>query len=149
MTELAIYRAEATTGNNITLPRRLGKLFNIADALPNGQSYDLLLNHLQQLWPDLNITSDNSMEAGTPFYRSTTCRSLTYVRKDGIRYGSIANRRTKADSLAFICDGPRCRVPVQILILLSVKLEGKSPHVCALIQCMRQDDNIPDFPWDH
>ncbi|KAF9461453.1 hypothetical protein BDZ94DRAFT_1310595 [Collybia nuda] len=148
MTELAMYRAEASAGNGVSLPRRVSKLFNVSNILPDGQSYSLLLHYLQNLWPDLNIQSDNSMEEGTYFYRSTTCRPLTYVRKDGIRYGSIANKRTKADSLAFISDGPNHRVPVEIIALLSVKLSGQPPHVCAVVHRMRKDDDIPALPWD-
>jgi hypothetical protein len=148
MTELAIYRAEASVGNNVTLPCRLSKLFDVSSILPDGQSYSLLLQYFKHLWPDLNIKNDNSMEEGTSFYRAKTCRPLTYVRKDGIRYGSTMNKRTKADSLAFISDRAGHRVPVEIISILSVKLAEKPPHVCALIQRMRRDDNIPSFPWD-
>ncbi|KAG6883507.1 hypothetical protein C0992_008597, partial [Termitomyces sp. T32_za158] len=133
MTDLAIYRAEANADNNVKLPRRLGSASNIAEVLPDG---------------NLNITSDTSMEPGTPFYRSCTCHALTYIRKDGIWYGSTSNRRTQADSFAFISNGQDRRIPVQIISLLSIKLAEKPPHVCAIVHRLSQDDNIPLFPWD-
>ncbi|KAF5384411.1 hypothetical protein D9615_003304 [Tricholomella constricta] len=147
MTELAIYRAEAAIGNNISLPRRLGKTFDVSTLLPGGLSYTLLLRYLQGLWPDLNLVSDNSSEPGTPFYRSTSCRLLAYVRKDGIRYGSLQNKKTLADSKVFLLENSR-RVPVEIIALLMVRLGDKQPHVCALVHRMRRDNNIPPLPWD-
>lgn len=148
MSDLAVYRAEASLGNNVSLPRRLGKTCNIADLLPNGRSYALMLKYAQDLWPDLNIIDDHSMEDGLPFYRSQTCRPLTYIRKDGIRYGATSNKRTKVDSLAFISDGPGHRAPAEILSLVSVKVDEKPPHVCALVHRMQRDEDIPVFPWD-
>jgi len=149
MTELAIYRAEALV-DHVSLPRRLGKPFNVASILPDsdGIAYRLLLHYLQELWPDLNIIDDASIQDGTPFYRSKAVRPVAYIRKDGIRYGSSINKRTKADSFAFISDGSDRRVPVEIVALLSVTLGEKAPHVCALIRRMSRDNNIPEFPWD-
>jgi hypothetical protein len=148
MTELAVYHAKASAGNNVTLPRCLSKLFDVSSILPDSQSYSLLLQYFQCLWPDLNMKNDNSMEEGTSFYCAKTCQPLTYVRKDGIRYRSMMNKRTKANSLALIYNRPGHHVPVEIISILSVKLAEKPPHVCALIQRMRKDDDIPSFPWD-
>jgi hypothetical protein len=148
MTELAMYRAEASIGNNVTLPHRLGKTINVADLLPDGRAYYLLLRYLQELWPDLGVVDDASIQDGTPFYRSKTTHAVAYVRKDGIRYGSTTNKRTDVDSMVFISDGPDRRVPAEIIAILSVKLGEKLPHVCALVRRMYRDDDIPSFPWD-
>lgn len=102
MTELAIYRAEASAGNDVSLPRCVSRPLDISRILPNGASYGLLLRYVQDLWPDLNVIDDNSLEEGTPFYRSKATRPLAYVRKNGIRYSSTSNRRTNADSVAFM-----------------------------------------------
>lgn len=148
MTELAIYRAEASAGNDVSLPRCVSKPLDISRILPNGASYGLLLRYVQALWPDLNVIDDNSLEEGTPFYRSKATRPLAYVRKNGIRYSSTSNRRTNADSVAFIYNEPNGRIPVEIIALLSVQLGDKAPHVCAIVRPMHVDDNIPSFPWD-
>ena len=147
MTELATYRAEASL-DNVSLPRRLGKFFNVANLLPDGRAYSLLLRYLQVLWPDLNIIDESSVGAGTTFYRSKSCRLLSYVRKDGIRYGSTSNRRTKADSLAFILDSTGKPVPVETIALFSIQLGDHPTHICALVHRMYRDNHIPSFPWD-
>ena len=148
MTELAMYQAEASIGNNITLPHRLGKLVNVADILPDGTAYSLMLQYLRELWPDLNVVDDASLQGGMPFYRSKSIRTISYVQKDGIHYGSATNKCTDADSVVFISGGPDCRIPAEIIAILSVKLEEKPPHVCTLVRQMYGDDDIPSFPWD-
>lgn len=148
MTDLAIYRAEASDGNNVSLPRRLGKFFDVATLLPGGQSYVLLLHYLRNLWPELHIVDDSSLDEGITFYRARSCRRLVYVRKDGIRYGLTTNKRTDADSMAFILSSAGHPIPVEIIALLSVKLGQQRPHVCALIRRMYKDNQIPTFPWD-
>ncbi|RDB30064.1 hypothetical protein Hypma_014106 [Hypsizygus marmoreus] len=148
MTELAIYRAEASLNNSVALPRRLGKFFDVSDLLPNGASYSLMLRYVQTLWPDEDIINDQSLDNGTPFYRAKTCRPLSYVRKDGIRFGSTHNRATNADSIAFMLDEAGHRVPIEIVSLLSVQLAEKTPHVCAIVRRMYCNDDIPVFPWD-
>lgn len=149
MTDLARFRAETSLDGRIQVPRRLPKLADVSAVVPDGNAYPLLLVYLQNLWPELNIIDDNSLAEGTPFYRAKTCRPLTYITKDGIRYGSICNKRTAADSFAFISsEHGTARFPVQIIALLSVKFNQQPTHVCAIVQRMRQDDNLPSFPWD-
>ncbi|KII92119.1 hypothetical protein PLICRDRAFT_461608 [Plicaturopsis crispa FD-325 SS-3] len=147
MTELAIYRSEASA-DNISLPKRMPKLINLRGILPAGRVYELSVRYFQQLWPALNIISDSSLEDGTPLYASQVARLLTYIRKDGIRYGSASNKRTQADRYAFISDGAGGRYPAEISALLSFKLAAKPVHVCAVIRRMYADDDIPVFPWD-
>jgi hypothetical protein len=43
MSELAMYQAAASADNNVTLPRRVGKPFNISRLLPDGSAYSLVL----------------------------------------------------------------------------------------------------------
>jgi hypothetical protein len=147
MTELAIYQSEALAASSVSLPHRLGKHIDICSLMPTGSSYTLILTYCQQLWPDLNLVSDASLHEGTPLLKNQVCRSLTYVRKDGIRYGSVLNKRTKADQYAFISDG-LTRIPVEISALLGIKIGDKSLHVCAIVRRMRTDDHMPLFPWD-
>ena len=147
LTELAISRSEVSV-DSVSIPRRLGKPINIYDHFPDGGTYALLLEHCQRLWPDLRLINDASLEDGTPFYRSEVCRTLPFIRKDGIRYGSRANKRTRVDCYAFISQGNDRRVPVEISSLFSIQVGDKPPHVCALIRRMSSDNNIPPMPWD-
>jgi hypothetical protein len=147
LTELAISRSEVSV-DSVSIPRRRGKPINICDRYPDGGAYALLLGHCQRLWPDLNLINDVSLEDGTPFYRSEVCHELPFIRKEGIRYGSMANKRTRADCYAFISRGIDRRVPVEISSLFSIQVGDKPPHICALIQRMSSDDNIPRMPWD-
>lgn len=57
------------------------------------------------------------------------------------------NRRTHADSFAFISQG-RTRVPVQITALFVVGVLDVVPHVCAVVRRLVSDDDIPAMPWD-
>lgn len=148
MTELAIYHAEAFLGNNITLPRRTQRLIDVSTILPDALSYTLMLRYLRNLWPDLNLVSDTTIEEGTPFYRSKYCRPLLYIKKDGIRYGSLQNKATSADSKAFILGNDGYRQPVEILSLLAVQIGDMPSHVCAFVHKMHRDARLPPFPWD-
>ncbi|KAG1832700.1 hypothetical protein EV424DRAFT_1627097, partial [Suillus variegatus] len=98
-------------------------------------------------YTDLNLVSDLSCDDGTPFRANKVARALTYIRKDGIRYGCTMNRRTQADSFAFISQG-RVRVPVQITALFVVGVLDTIPHVCAVVRRLVSDDDIPAMPWD-
>src|ERR1700733_6274519 len=137
--------AEASLDNNVTLPRHLGNLFNIVDLLPNGEAYVLMLNYLQKLWPALHILNDSSVDDGVVFYRSKSCRLISYVHKDGIGYGSTSNKRTNADSMAFILNDANCAVPAEIVALLSVKVGEQRPQVCAIVCRIYQDQHIHVF----
>lgn len=106
-----------------------------------------MLAHCQLLWPDLNIIDDHSMEDGTPLYGHRTAKSLSYIRKDGIRYGCSTNKKSQVDSFAFISTAGS-RVPIQIHYLFLIEFAGKSPQVSALVRRMVSDANIPVFPWD-
>ncbi|KAH9921364.1 hypothetical protein B0H21DRAFT_701660 [Amylocystis lapponica] len=149
MTELAIYRSEATT-DRIKLPRIVGKEINLRDYLGpgTGRLYGLVLAYCQQLYPDLNLIDDFSLEDGTILSARKVARALPYIRKDGIRYGSTANKRTKADSYTFISDGAGQRCAVEISALLGLKILDNSPHICAVIRRFKPAENLPPFPWD-
>jgi hypothetical protein len=73
MSELAMYRAAALADNNVTLPCCVGKPFNISRLLPDGSADSLVLQYLQQLWPELNVVHDNSMAEGIYLYHSKAC----------------------------------------------------------------------------
>ncbi|KAG1810737.1 hypothetical protein EV424DRAFT_1571382, partial [Suillus variegatus] len=147
MTQIAVYQSEAAE-DNVRLPLRNAKLINLrAYGSPPGTFYLILLQYFHSLWPDLNLVSNLSCDDGTPFRANKVARALTYIRKDGIRYGCTMNRRTQADSFAFISQG-RVRVPVQITALFVVGVLDTIPHVCAVVRRLVSDDDIPAMPWD-
>ncbi|KAG1734538.1 hypothetical protein EDD22DRAFT_1011418 [Suillus occidentalis] len=145
MTDIAVYQSEAAQ-DNIRLPLRQAKFINLRTFGPEGVLYPLLISYCRALWPDLNIVDDFSLDNGTVFFASKVARALTYIRKDGIRYGCMTNRRTQTDAYGFIsCGGSR--LPAEITTLLAVGIQDKVPHVCALIRRLRSDENIPLMPW--
>ncbi|EIW84541.1 hypothetical protein CONPUDRAFT_49943 [Coniophora puteana RWD-64-598 SS2] len=149
MTEIAIYQSEAAE-DNVRLPSRAAKFVNLRAEQSNTSPdlYRLLLGYCRRLWPDLKLASDRSCRPDTtPFVSHRVARALSYVRKDGIRYGSTTNRRTQADAFAFINDSDSVRVPVRIHSLYSVVVGDKQPHVCAVIERLVSDENIPALPW--
>ncbi|KII86134.1 hypothetical protein PLICRDRAFT_115269 [Plicaturopsis crispa FD-325 SS-3] len=56
---------------------------------------------------------------------------------------AIYRSEASADNVSL----PR-RMPKYISLLLSIKLEGKPVHVCAIVQRLYSDDDIPAFPWE-
>ncbi|KAF5368271.1 hypothetical protein D9615_010359 [Tricholomella constricta] len=146
VTQIAVFQAEAKT-DGVKLPKHQKSKFIDLRSLHNGQVYGLVLAHLQQVYPDLNLIDDHSQAQGTPFWGRKSTTSVSYIRKHGLRYGCASNTRTQADSFAFITRNG-ARVPVQLHTLLVVTLAGRPPHVCALIRRLSSDENLPDFPWD-
>ncbi|KAK7459533.1 hypothetical protein VKT23_009516 [Stygiomarasmius scandens] len=155
MTEIAIFQSEAST-DSISLPRQISKHpLDLHRYTPRGiedgnlDIYSLLYEFYRDLWPDLALQLEFSLEPGLPFLSSQVARRLTYIRKDGLRYGSTSNVRTQADSMAFIARNGT-RVPVQIIdhFVVNIPNSGKRPHVCTLVQRHRIDHYIPRLPWD-
>ena len=127
--------------------RRNRKFVDLHSLDPVGQIYPLVLEYAQRLWPELGLIDDFSQAEGTPFWGGKSATTVSYVRKNGIRYGCTSNRQTQADSYAFIMkDG--VRVPAEIHTLLVLHVAAKPPNVCALVQKFVSDGNIPYFPWD-
>jgi hypothetical protein len=161
LTQIAIFRSEASTGgfdlvllsripfkritDSISLPKRIGKPIDLRSIQPVG-TYGLLLAYCRRLWPDLHLIDDFSLDEGLTFLASKSARALPYIRKDSLRYGSTSNRRTKADSYAFISLGGT-RVPVEISLLLAVQVPGKRPHICAVVRKMTVADGFRHLPW--
>ncbi|TFK58200.1 hypothetical protein BDN72DRAFT_906976 [Pluteus cervinus] len=85
------------------------------------------------------------MDDGTTLSRSRSCRRLTHLRKDRIRYGCKSNKRTQADTFAYVVNQHGNRVPVQILELLSIELDNNHREVCAIAQPLTILDE--DVPW--
>ncbi|KAF5380388.1 hypothetical protein D9615_004710 [Tricholomella constricta] len=156
MTQIAIFRSEAETADyhsdSVKLPKRLGKPVSLRNVEPAGAIYALLLAYFQTLWPDLNLVPEFSPIPGLSFVSSQVARSVPYIRKDGIRYGCTANRRTLADSLAFMSTpneaDPRVAIEIQHLFVVQVPNSNQRPHICAVIRRLRGGHNIPPFPWD-
>ncbi|KAF5384761.1 hypothetical protein D9615_001059 [Tricholomella constricta] len=151
MTQIAIFRSEAET-DSVKLPKRLGKPVSLRNIEPAGAIYALLLAYFQTLWPDLNLVPEFSPIPGRSFVSSQVARSVPYIRKDGIRYGCTANKRTHADSLAFMSTpneaDPRVAIEIQHLFVVQVPNSNQRPHICAVIRRLRGGHNIPPFPWD-
>lgn len=140
--------------DNIKLPQRLAKAHtNLRLCQPDSTLYSVLLRYSQQLWPDLHLIDDHSLGDGTPFLASSVAQALPYIQKDGLRYGSKNNRRTQADKYAFVRTHPdSSQNPVEILWLFALQISNEensnARHVCAVVQQMLEDENIPQFPWD-
>ncbi|THV04206.1 hypothetical protein K435DRAFT_649850 [Dendrothele bispora CBS 962.96] len=154
MTEIAIFQSEAST-DSCSLPRRLSKnpldlhTYRPQSVDTDLDLYSLLYEFYRTLWLDLDLQPEFSLNPGLPFLSSKVARRLTYIRKDGLRYGCTSNVQTQADSMAFILHG-ETRVPIQIVDLFVVNIHnsGKPPHVCALVRRLRINDDIPPLPWD-
>lgn len=137
----------------VKLPKRVSRKtidLNIYD--PSGHTYKLLLQHCATLWPALNLVQEFSHTPGLAFVSSSVAREVPYVRKDGIRYGCTANKRTQVDSLALITQSldSQFRYPVEIInfFVVQVPNSGLPAHVCALVRRLLSDDDIPHFLWD-
>jgi hypothetical protein len=154
MTQIAIFRSEARI-DTITLPKVLGKPINLhqvklPDArCPSNDVYTLLFEYYRTLWPNSPLRRELSFDEGHVFMGSEVARRLPYIRKDGLRYGSLGNPRSNVDSFAFI-EREGCRLPVQICDLFAVKVPelGRPTHVCAIVRRLLSDDNVPSTPWD-
>jgi len=132
--------------DNIHLPLRAAKFVDLRSYGPPGIFYPLLLEYCHNLWPDLRLVNDFACEDGTSFIASRVARALTYIRKDGIRYGCTMNRRTQSDSFGFIsCNSTR--VPVQIVALFVIGILDVVPYVCVVVRRLYSDDRLPDMPW--
>ncbi|KAL0056601.1 hypothetical protein AAF712_016795 [Marasmius tenuissimus] len=149
MTQIAMFRSEADT-DSVKLPKRFARNpQDINGQDPSGRLYRALLVYLQNLWPDLDLIPELSMQPGHPFVSKNSAHFLPYIRKDGLRYGSHTSPRTQADSFALVLDNG-VRVPVRIEYLILVRLQGsnKPPHVCIAVRRLVTDNSIPPMPWD-
>ncbi|KAI0044241.1 hypothetical protein FA95DRAFT_1497378 [Auriscalpium vulgare] len=152
MTEILVMQAEASV-DRVALPKRVGQpvnLYHIRLRHPSpADLYSLLLQHCQILWPELALRREFSMAEGTVFRHNEVARRLSYICKDGLRYGCTANQQTQSDVFAFVLRGG-LRVPVEIEYLFRVEMpdSGKPPSVCAVVRRLRRDNNIPVMPWD-
>lgn len=159
--EIAVYQSEDKVGS-VSLPKRCPRLVNLHKHTVTGVEleksvYEMLLEHAQLAWPDLHLRREFSTADGTTFVGARVARRIPYVKKDGVRYGSRGNRRTKADSYAFIRAADSTRVPIELLdlFLLEISPSGsqdngvKHQHVCALVRRFKTSSNVPALPWDH
>jgi hypothetical protein len=154
MTEIAIFRSKASV-DSVSLPKAILKPVNLHKLSPAGLDdnetnvYTLSLEHCQQVWPDLHLQRELSDQPGTAFLGHQVARRLMYIRKDGLRYGSVANTKSSVDSFAFVRKGDQ-RVPTRIEELFAVQIPGsnKPPHVCAIVRKLFSDDQVPIMPWD-
>ncbi|KAG1725027.1 hypothetical protein EDB19DRAFT_1897829 [Suillus lakei] len=81
MSQITVYQSEAAEA----------KFIDLWSHGPPGVFYTLLLEYCHRLWPQLQLVNDLSHDDGTPFLASKVARMLTYIRKDGIRYGCTMN----------------------------------------------------------
>lgn len=148
--EIARLRREASI-DGVHLPKRISKYLDLHSLLlsDGSHAYELLFSYSSKLWPQLNLRRRFSPTVGRAFLGDQVARRILYVRKDGVRYGSRANRRTQADIVAFMRVGDTKRVPVQIedLLIIEMKDSNVAPHVCAVIRRFKEDDTLPALPW--
>jgi hypothetical protein len=154
MTQIAVFQSEARL-DSIALPKRLPKPINLHQVKfpilhqADLDIYSLLLGYCQRLWPDLDLRRELSLQPGVPFIGTKVARRLPYIRKDGLRYGSHINPRTKADTVAFIeWDGRRVPVRFEDFFAVQIPNSNKPSHVCAVVRRFQSEDGMPYFPWD-
>ncbi|KAE9404131.1 hypothetical protein BT96DRAFT_989625 [Gymnopus androsaceus JB14] len=155
MTEIAIFRSEISN-DRISLPKRISKksidlhALNLHALGPNGEDvYTLLLRHCQTFWPELNLRRELSAEDGISFVGSRVARRVVYVRKDGLHYGAMSNKRTDSDTFAFIeRNGVRIPVRLEDLLVIQIPESNQKPHVCAIVRRIGLTEGVPRMPWD-
>ncbi|PPQ79796.1 hypothetical protein CVT26_012594 [Gymnopilus dilepis] len=152
MSQIAIFQSEVDT-DHVKLPKRIKKApINLIQHDPSGNLYRLFLSYCQSLWPDLNLVPQFSPVEGRSFVPNNVARPVPYIRKDGIRYGCMENKRTKADSVVFISQSEQSdiREAAEILAYYVVCIPDtdKSPHVCAVVRRLFSDEQLPHLPWD-
>lgn len=139
--------------SSVQVPHRINlKYCGLRSPLFEPSVYGLLLEYCQTLWPDLSLVGDISSLPGLPFISKQNVTMLNYIIKDGTRYGSVANKRTKADSTVFVKQTNGSIAPAEILhlFLLDLRQPSLPKHACALIQRLRFDERImsAEFPWN-
>jgi hypothetical protein len=154
MTQIAVFQSEAQL-NSITLPKRLPKPINLHQVKfptlhhADLDIYSLLLSYCQRIWPDLHLRHELSLQRGVPFIGTKVARRLPYICKDGLRYGSYTNPKTKADTVAFIeWDGRRVPVQFEDFFAVQIPNSNKPSHICAIVRRFQSEDEMPYFPWD-
>jgi len=143
----------ASFTDHVKLPKKISKLpIHLIQRDPTGQTYWLLLEYCQRLWPDLNLIAQFSPVDGLSFIPGNVAREVPYIRKDGIRHGCTSNKCTRADSLAFISHSAESDVRQAVEIInyyvIQIPNTSKPPHVCAMVRQMFSDGQIPRMPWD-
>lgn len=155
MTQIAILRAEAMS-ERVSLPKRIGRPIALQGiilpqaALYGQDTYGLLLEYARRLWPNLHIRRQFMDDGDGPaFIQDKVASRIPYVRKDGLRYGSMGNTRTQADCFAFIVrDDVRVPIRIEHLFLLKVPNTIHPAHACAIIRRLETDTVLPfNLPW--
>ncbi|KAJ2926230.1 hypothetical protein H1R20_g10867, partial [Candolleomyces eurysporus] len=160
--EIAIFCAEASI-DSISLPAQINTkpldLYTPAFDFPGPGAartplYDLLLTHVRNLWPQHRFCHQFSAQDGIPLIRDQIARRLPYIKKDGLRYGSKANSRTKSDSFAFVQkDGVRVPVSIEDIFIIKIQPTGGielPAHVCMVVRTLQSNQTIENtvFPWN-
>ncbi|KIK66837.1 hypothetical protein GYMLUDRAFT_157357, partial [Collybiopsis luxurians FD-317 M1] len=90
MTEMAIFHPKVST-NCISLPKYISKTpinlhaLNLHAFGPNGEDvYMLLFNHCQDIWPQLHLCRELSMDQGRTFIGNEVAQRIYYIRKNGL-----------------------------------------------------------------
>ena len=83
----------------------------------------------------------------TPFYAHSTTRSLAFILKNGLRYGSTAAIRTDADIYACV-DVDGSRFPCEIAGHFEVTISEGRQHYYSIIWRFVGGNDLPSMPWD-
>ncbi|KAF6762530.1 hypothetical protein DFP72DRAFT_987053 [Ephemerocybe angulata] len=154
---ITVFQSEESV-NSVRLPKRLPKHpisvhhYSIPGTpLDNVDLYSLLYHHACAVWPAIRFRCEFSNEEGLTFIGNKVVHRLPYIKKDGIRYGSMANHRTQTDTFAFIMQD-LLRVPIQILDCFLLEIppqDGQAlHHACVLARRLKLDERVPALLWD-
>lgn len=112
--------------------------------------YSLLLDFARRTWPALSIIDDLDDEPfsglAATFMANRSAFKIPFITKGGVRYGSLADKRTEADEYACV-DFDNSRIPCRLLYHFELHIGTKDPVICSIVERMCADDKIPVFPW--
>ncbi|KAK7453212.1 hypothetical protein VKT23_011893 [Stygiomarasmius scandens] len=147
-TQIAIYQSE-NSADGVRLPKKKLKFINLrTEVEPIGMACYLFLRYAQACWPDIKFIDELSMANGTGFLSKQSTSCVTYIHKNGICYGCLANKWTQADCYTLVQSNDSSVFPVEINSLFVLRVPRKLPHACAIVHRLKSDEELPQFPWD-
>ncbi|KAH9935806.1 hypothetical protein B0H21DRAFT_878742 [Amylocystis lapponica] len=104
------------TGGTRILQPKAAKRYTDIRKLPHANIYPLLLEYARSQWPQLNVVDDfTALPNSTPLIGSQCIKTLPFIYKEGIRYGSSVDLRSRADRFACVDFESGGRTPCHLL----------------------------------